>query len=212
MKRKFGMHNMIIRKKIGSFGGFLEKNSAELIPILMLFVCYFLGYLIGYLLISKTDPIKLSRIFDYLAAASFKNIFAASFAYYVFFAILTSLSGLTLTGYFFIPILISFYGVICGVGASFTQTEFGGKGMFLIIALLLPIISFFGAVLIQYAKTAILLSYDIHCCFYQKKAAKGTKATIKTYLYAAAFVLILANICSVFQTLIIRFIIITAIN
>ncbi len=191
------MQNMIIRKKIGSFGGFLEKNLAEYLPIFLLLTCYVLGFAIGYNGSQNMNSDETDRISQMFFSAPEKQFLPLAVSFYASVAVLTVLFGLSVCGFITVPVLTSFFGVACGYEMEIGRVLFAGKTYVIMIAGILPAISFFGAILIRYGKTASLLSYEIYGAFLHKSPGKPNRVDLRSYLSAGAAVLLSANVCSV---------------
>lgn len=198
------MRNILIRKKIGSVGGFLEKNIADLLPISLLFICYVLGFLIGYSAVSGWDPASISNKAELFISLPFKQLYPSLAAVYTAVSIMVVLSGFSVFGFISAPVVVAVFASCCGACIRLSQVLYSGKTAILMNAAIVPVISFFCAILIQYGKSAVILSYCIFRSFQGDKAVLPRKPAIRSYLAAAPVVLFSAAALSLLQYFLIR--------
>lgn len=196
------MQTFRVRKKIGAVSLFLQRNLTDLLPLCSLFFCYFLGFLIGYASAGKIDPGRLLSFASVWSSLSVGKLTIVSLTIYIGASVMVILSGASLFGFVVVPMLTAVYGAVCGMSVYTAYAIFHGKELFLLLVTVLPVCSAFGAVLIQYGKTAALLSCEILACHRDRSATP--KTTIGTYLSAAVILILVGCAAAVLQSVCIR--------
>ncbi|MBR1810456.1 MAG: hypothetical protein IJ766_02250 [Clostridia bacterium] len=166
------MQNMILRKRIGTIGGFFEQHAGELIPLSILLLCYFIGYITTFFIYRGSIATTVAALVDPwivdFFTYDFKHVFLVSVGFFLSFSLFETISGLSLFGFVCIPLLMMLYGGISAVMIGGIFLLFPGKNLVNRVMSVLPASSMFASVLILCGKHAALVSLNIYQSYVQK--------------------------------------------
>lgn len=188
-----------VNRCIGKSRAELKKNGVFMVFCLILFGGVLCGALSGRYadaaVMKRLDVIFLTN-FDQRCSRGLLSSFAASFGSAVIFLFVIILLGLSLWGGFFAVLIPFFKGYGYGLTSGFLYSEYGVKGIFYNILIILPGMFISSAVIAAASLYSFRNSLKTVQCFRRQIVSDDPRAQIKTYLLKMLWLLFMSAAAS----------------
>lgn len=174
--------NFVLNNK--SFKGI--KLDYSLVILSTIFLC---GVIIGVFFIKNCDDELKNVFFNLLdnwistkSNSGIITIFSFELVLLLTFVLFEFVFGLSAVGTPFIVLILAFFGVFSGAGASCIILNWGIKGLFYLLLVALPCYTITAAILVKCCCLSIRISSNLFNCILQKDIIKRNFCDFKEYL------------------------------
>lgn len=161
------------------------KFDYSIVILSTIFLC---GVIIGIFLIHNCDDDLKNMLFNILenyistkSNSGFIAIFSFELVLLLTFVMLEFILGLSAVGSPFAVLILAFFGVFSGAGASCIILNWGLKGIFYLLLVILPCYAITAAILVKCCCLSIRISSILFNCILQKDTIKRSICDFKEY-------------------------------